>query len=253
MIRVGKVLYDKSGNISYPSLEGYESIVVMMYSHSKYFPLSPYFLTNDNGHIMENIWQFSKIFENIPAVSVKQSRYNQSIIWSHTAETHIDDNGNITPGYWNWRKKGFENKKAVRYPVGYNHRSNCKYSIPEYNLNMKLKYIEARVKIYIPTYCELAKKETDFFPKLKEKLQNGTNLLILEVDGPHQESLDYYKQNYGVKNSFIENHTMFVDDENLSIMLNDSKHPFGHGYCLAMALLDIDVELLNLWSEILNI
>ncbi|AEX61932.1 hypothetical protein c7_R1070 [Megavirus courdo7] len=29
---------------------------------------------------------------------------------------------------------------------------------------------------------------------------------------------------------------MLVTDENLAIMLHDPKHPFGHGYCLAMAL-----------------
>lgn len=35
---------------------------------------------------------------------------------------------------------------------------------------------------------------------------------------------------------------MLITKENISIMLNDTKHPFGHGYCLAMALLDKDIE-----------
>ena len=30
---------------------------------------------------------------------------------------------------------------------------------------------------------------------------------------------------------------MLITPENLNIMLNDPKHPYGHGYCLAKALL----------------
>ena len=77
---------------------------------------------------------------------------------------------------------------------------------------------------------------------LKNRLINGENLLIIEVDGPHQESLDYYKEKYEVGDDFIQKNTMLANDENINIMLNDTKHPFGHGYCLAMTLLDKDIE-----------
>lgn len=101
-------------------------------------------------------------------------------------------------------------------------------------------YIEARKKIYMSTYRELAKKENKFL-ELKNKLNNGESLLIIEVDGPHQESLDYYKEKYQVPDDFIKNGTMLATIDNLNIMLNDDKYPFGHGYCLAAELLDLEL------------
>jgi hypothetical protein len=67
----------------------------------------------------------------------------------------------------------------------------------------------------------------------------------IEVDGPHQESMGYYQDEYKVADDFIVDDTMLVTEETVKIMLNDSKHCFGHGYCLAMALLGKDVE----WGE----
>lgn len=50
------------------------------------------------------------------------------------------------------------------------------------------------------------------------------------MDGPHEEDLQYYKNN-----------TILATKDNLTIILNDSKCPFGHGYCLASILLNIDL------------
>ena len=83
------------------------------------------------------------------------------------------------------------------------------------------------------------------FRDLQKRLEKGENLLIIEVDGPCQSSLDYYKQKYNVNDNFIENHTMLVNQQNINIMLNDPKHPFGHGYCLAMALMNKETDWLN--------
>ena len=43
-------------------------------------------------------------------------------------------------------------------------------------------------------------------------------------------------------NNFIKYKTMLATKENLDIMLNDTKYPFGHGYCLAAALLDLNMD-----------
>lgn len=64
-VRVGRIVNQKN-----PSYKGFENIVVMLKSHSVWYPLSPYFLKDDDGCIMENCWQFSKnickhIFFNI--------------------------------------------------------------------------------------------------------------------------------------------------------------------------------------------
>ena len=61
----------------------------------------------------------------------------------------------------------------------------------------------------------------------------GENLLIIEVDGPHQESLEYYKETYGVGDDFIIDNTIIANQENLDLMINDTKHAYGHGYVLA--------------------
>lgn len=75
------------------------------------------------------------------------------------------------------------------------------------------------------------------FHKLLFKVKSGTSITIVEVDGPHQESLPYYQDKYNVSEDFIVNHVMESTPQNLNIMLHDEKHPFGHGYCLATALL----------------
>nr|WBF70390.1 putative ankyrin repeat protein [Megavirus caiporensis] len=241
MIRVGRCVYDKKGKRTDPSYDGFTPIIVLMKSHSPYGVLGPYVLKDDKDRIMESIWQFSKVYQEVPATTQRYSRYDQTIIWSHPKEKHVDDAGNILPAYWTWREKGMNNKYYVRYPVGFHNMSKCIFAIkesdigPNKEITRKLDYIEGRKEIYGPVYCELVKKEP-MFDQLKKRLESGENLLIIEVDGPHQESLHYYMEKYHVSDNFIEDSTMLVTDENLAIMLHDAKHPFGHGYCLAMAL-----------------
>lgn len=236
MIRVGRRVYDKYGKFVDPTYPGFKQIIVMTSGYGKYAALSPYNLTDDEGCIMENIWQFSKVYETVPKSTQRYSRYDSKVIWSHPTEIHVDKDGNLTEEYIAWREKGFHNPYPVRYPVGYNNRHKCICSLKTI-YSPQLDYIEARKEIYLPVYVELVKKEP-LFDELKSMLDKGINLLIVEVDGPHQESLPYYIKKYHVEDDFIENHTMLANSTNLDIMLNDPKHPFGHGYCLAMALLD---------------
>ena len=249
-IRVGRCLNASLKGVT-PYYDNFENIIVLTKS-SKYGALGPYVLKNEEGQIMENIWQFSKIYQEVPKSVQYYSQWDKTVIWDHPKETHLDKEGNILSKYYIWRGKGFNNDYAVRYPVGRTWRNKCIGSIKDigyigdlenkniydYDLHL-LDYIESRKQIYIPVYCELARKET-LYKLLQKKLEKGINLLIIEVDGPHEESLDYYKKEYGVKDDFIENNTMLVTEENLKIMLNDKKHAFGHGYCLAAALLNLD-------------
>jgi hypothetical protein len=102
---------------------------------------------------------------------------------------------------------------------------------------LQLDYIQARKEIYVPLYLESVIREAKF--KKLQEMMKCENLLIIEVDGPHSESMPYYKEKYGVNDDFIVDNTVLATKENLEILLNDPKHPFGHGYCLAMALLDL--------------
>jgi hypothetical protein len=60
------------------------------------------------------------------------------------------------------------------------------------------------------------------------------------------ESLDYYIDKYNVNDDFIVSDgtpgTVSCNAENMNILLNDNLHPFGHGYCLGMSLLNITIE-----------
>lgn len=184
-----------------------------------------------NGDMQKN-----KTYEAVPPVCERYSRYDRTIIWEHPAEVHIR-NGSLTPEYYKWREKLKGNKYAVRYPLGFGMNKYCKYAYRDGYEGEKLNYIETRKLIYVPLYCSLVMKEKQF-QELKERLSKDENLLIIEVDGPHQESLQYYKEKYNICDSFIEKDTILVSENNIKIMLNDPLHPFGHGYCLAMALLD---------------
>lgn len=236
MIRVGRIEYKRGRKIK-PSFPNFTEIEVMTPS-TKYGSLSPYVLKDRKGRYIENLWQFSKVYKTIPKSRQVYSRYDPTVIWGHPAETHVDDQGELTPGYFAWRKKGFYNKYPVRYPVGFHHRHKCLYA---WWKKQKLGYIESRMEIYIPEYIRSVKKEPQF-KELKKRLEQGENLLIIEVDGPHQESLPYYQKNYDVEDDFIDDKTILATPENLTIMANDEKHPFGHGYCLAMALLGMELE-----------
>lgn len=299
-IAVGTRLYSGS-SCEDPELKGFTKIICLTTS-TAYGSLGPYCLKHD-GIILENEWQFSKIYPFVRPSRQHFSRFDNRIIWEHipehgSKEVHIDENGFITVDYLKWRLKGFMCSEAVRYPPGKPYMRECAGSILQKDLNKLfsdnppvrprielpcqatkssvfsspsvpsierkesslplveckelslhstnnvirlLNYIEARKEIYVPEYCA-AVVEAKQFKELKERLSKGENLLIVEVDGPHQEDLKYYMEKYRVDSHFIENNTMLATKDNLKIMLNDTKHPYGHGYCLAMALLGISVK-----------
>ena len=246
-IRVGR-RETKKGKTIDPCYSGFEKVLCLTKS-TKYGSLSPYCLVNDKGQIMENIWQFSKMYESVPNVTQRYSRFDQTVIWDHPRETHLskNDEGKWIPNknYHLWRAKGMSCKHPIRYPVGMMCRSGCvgvlveseqqKCVLDETYIPNLLGYVDARKEVYLPIYSELVEKQPDF-QKLIQKLKSGKNILIVEIDGPHGECLDYYQDKYGVGKEFIENNTMLATPENLNIMLYDTKFPFGHGYCLAIAL-----------------
>jgi len=262
-IRVGRCIFTQSGYIN-PKIEGFKNIIVLTKS-SPYGELGPYVLQDESGRIMENLWQFSKVYPSVPKVRIPYTKRQPRIVWEWNAETHITNDGKLTPEFWKWRETGMNCKDPVRYPVGNTKaKSTCLYCLhPDINEDTisdprplapdikceneiidanKLNYVDARKQIYLPTYCALVKKEKKF-DKLLGMLNKGENLLIIETDGPHQEHLSYYKEKYDVNDDFLIDNTMLATIENIRIMMNDTKNPFGHGYCLASALLDINDKI----------
>ncbi len=243
MIRVGRRIYDRNGKFKDPSFENFENIFCLT-KCSEYGSLSPYCLKNKHGHIMENIWQFSKIYEKVPKTKAYYSRYDKTVIWEHPEELHLKNNL-LTNEYIKWREKGMKCEYPVRYPVGFNSRHTCLGSISNFQYNKAIldptyipkmmDYITARKNIYLKIYTKLVKRHPDF-DKLLNKLKEGKNILIIEIDGPHEEDLEYYKTKYGVGDDFIIGGTILATEENMDIMLNDEKFPFGHGYALSISL-----------------
>lgn len=181
--------------------------------------LSPYILKDEEGHLLENIWQFSKIYKVVTAQNQKLSRYQPNVItWNHPEEIHVSS-GKTTDAYWEWREKGMNNWYAIRYPNGFHGRHTvlCSLWEDENGNYQRLKYIEARKKIYCGEYARLA-PQTEHFKKMKKMLSEGKNLQILEVDGP-EGGLD-------------------IDEKTIREKINDSSKPFGHGYTIAALLLD---------------
>jgi hypothetical protein len=241
-VAVGR-LGPKGASGPLPSLPGFVPVLVLTKS-SKYGSIGPYVLKDENNEIFENVWQKSKVYPFVPASKQTYSRWDRRVIWDHPGELHVDANKEPNDAYWAWREKLGKAEEAIRWPVGKKHTSQCLYALKEKG-GRRLNYIEARKEIYLKEYCRLVKTQPQFL-QLQQQLQQGQNLLIIEVDGPHYEDLSYYQQTYGVSNDFIlpsngGGSTILVSGEqgiqNDDIMLNDPKHPYGHGYCLARALL----------------
>lgn len=176
--------------------------------------------------------EFSKVYRHVPHSVQRYSRYDP-----RPAEKHLDDNGKLLPAYYAWREDGMNANDAIRYPVDQSSRHKCLYAYRNDEPDTHLGYIEARKKIYLEEYVRLVKQEPQF-RELQAMVLADKKLLIIEVDAPHSESLDYYQSNYGTPDDFIDQDSMEAIKNNLKIMLNDPLHPFGHGYCLAWALQD---------------
>ena len=158
--------------------------------------LSPFILGRINirelgiaSENFENLWQFSKVYSE-----------------------HIDEKGNPSLKWYQWRENGFVDTKAHRYPMG-------KGRIPLYSYwnEKKLGYIDARKQIYATIYGEYV-LQTNAFTRLSdlygEVSKQGTNLILLDYDA-------YDHRRLGMT---------LVD------VINEPKRKMGHAFVLEMIL-----------------
>jgi len=110
---------------------------------------------------VENAWQYSKVYPE-----------------------HVDENNDPTPAYFEWRNKGYNSKRAERYPMG-------KGAVPLYSLwnGERLSYVEARKKIYIPLYAA-AVQQTEAFAKLKSECETLDEVVLLDFDAYDHRALN---------------------------------------------------------------
>ena len=240
MIRVGTCLFN-NGNRQDPHVDGFTTIVVLTKHASEWYPLGPYNLKDDKGRIFENIYQGSKCYLRVPKVTSKYAAASPIIAWEWPEEEHagmIDGKLILYDQYFHWRDTLQNHSIAVRTPVGWKYRHTCVGAFKDGDFDHVLDYVEARKQIYLPLYSSLVRQQPQF-QELVDRYKSGENLLIAEQDGPHQESLLHYKAKYEVQDDFITDLTMLATKDHLNIMLHDTKHPFGHGYCLAAAIQDM--------------
>src|SRR5690606_4793200 len=139
----------------------------------------------------------------------------------------ITDNIMLNSNYGQWRRNGLYSPYPIRYPNGKLGAKECYCAFKEKEpilitdtndevirkLDLTpLNYIESRKKIYTPEYIRLV-REQPLYQELLYKVNNGHNIIIAEVDGPHEESLQYYMKTYNVSNNIIVNNTMEATKE----------------------------------------
>jgi hypothetical protein len=130
--------------------------------------LSPFFLgpvplydgaPTKLSFIVENVWQYSKIYPE------------------------YDNNGTPSENFFEWSKNGYLLRHANKYPLGKNKK-------PLYFWwGEKLEYIEARKKIYLPTYWNKV-KTTQAFEKLKEIYNNNETIYLWDFNSYSSEELN---------------------------------------------------------------
>jgi len=137
------------------------------------------------ARIFENAWQFAKVYPEF-----------------------ADVNGDPTPAYWNWARRGWNATRPYRYPVGKGKR-------PLYSLwrGQKLGYIEARLEIYLPLYRDLV-KQTNGFKVLKRIYEDNGHVTLFDFDG-------------------YDHHRLGLS---LSQVLHNPHRICGHAFILAMML-----------------
>lgn len=225
-LRVGKYDYKTK---KMPTLEGFENILVHTTG-----ALSPYTMKDENDCIMENYWQFSKIWKKVYKIKQPISQWDNSVRWEWQEEEHLDSSNppKILKEYYAWQLAGFSSTKWVRYPNGFNHHKEAVGSVYRGKI---IGYIEARKKIYYRKYREIAIK-TRMFKNLKARFEKGENIHIIEVDGPTKGASYPYNRVRNVNGLG----TINITKKRLTALINNPDQAFGHGYCIAAMLLGIE-------------
>ncbi len=140
---------------------------------------------------LENLWQASKVWNG-----EEDGKYPSKDFFQRRSDIWQDSKA------YRWIKKKVD--------------SNGNKNVTLYSLwgTQKLSYIQSRKFIYCPIYADLVVK-TKAYQKLKKKLNNGENILLLEYDGYDRGTRSLHE------------------------CFNDVTKPFGHGLVLECLLTDI--------------
>jgi len=206
----------------YPTPSGYTSIIPCK-NRSCYHTLSPmllkpvYIRNSENewekyGETIEDCWQCSKVF---PAHLCgkdheKSNKWKTNWMeWSRRGRFSLQSRRHRVPkGKWVKQQKQFTNK-------------NKNIPLFCYFKGEKLKYKDARLKMYMPWYEQLIQHE-NAFKDLYHRHLSGENFVLYDHDGLEPK----------------ENDEALTKKRLIQLINNDSR-PFGHGLVLACCLLDL--------------
>jgi hypothetical protein len=203
---------------AYPVFENFVNIPCWSRGKGEWKQLSPFYLKFEEGAIFENFYQSFKLWDTV----TKQKTKN----WNWPEEKHVDEFGNPNKKWLNWHTKLLHHELPVRRPNG--------KAVPLYAYweGRKLGIIDSRKEIYIP-YLKKLYRVNPVYKKLLEIFKSGKNIMLIEPDGPFLES---YPNGLEVNLPLLHS---LIDKTNYTEEGFPSKYrPYGHGYVLAMCLLE---------------
>lgn len=214
-----------------------------------YYELSPYYLKTDGlsniacpaGVIFENYWQGNKVYDYVYDIEVYphfRFKGRPEYLWFQ----YVCDNGTgkeqhydsildeINPKWLHWRDQVRLASHGIRYPNG---RSRTKFTQFSYDWDTQTRYsyIESRKKLYLKEYVRLIRK-LPIYQELLNKIKSGIKICIVEMDVPHSSKKGLHGQLTDSQEQY------YPTTDTLIALLNDPVNAFGHGLCLAMALLE---------------
>ncbi len=216
--------------------------------------LSPLYM----GPIESNDGVVAKTFEQLYQCSkVYPGQFDEN---GKLVVKFVDNNGEPTPEYFEWRNEMFTKDKCSKVDARHpNQMLGCKHSDTLYFLHFnkeenkyeKLDFIHSRTKFYIETYAKYV-VNTDSYKWLKSLKDSGKKLALVDFD-----AFNYYDPNAKAKiyNTYVnkckkngyEPKYGLNDFQNINNMIDFYKSPFistGHASVLKM-LLERDIEIVN--------
>lgn len=157
------------------------------------FLLGPVVSVNGAAKNVENMWQYSKVYEKD---------------WD-------DELNQPKPWYWEWRQKGFDKREGVRYPYG---KENRKYIVGTWigkqgEIGQLIPYVRARKELYVPMYLQ-GLRNSKFYPTfikfIADAYHTDTNLVFKDFD--------------------VFNH--YEKSLTTDMILNNPNLKYGHGFIL---------------------
>lgn len=189
----------------------------------------------------ENMWQFDKVYSGktvFEKIITKKNRQDIEFIAS-------DPDGNPTDEWFKIRKFGASADFAYRHP--YIGTPLYHYYRNEEGKEERLGYVESRKKIYIPEYAKLVYNNPSF-NRLKEIVNSGKKLALVDFDGYNYYNKDYMKGLFEKDKKKNPSLTLTAENYKAINTLKDvtecSRLIAGHAFVLKM-MLQGDIEVID--------